>query len=97
MSDIPEWQSGDLALCIRTGRYLHAGQVLTVEAVTPADDLWSDGRFGVGLILAGVRHPANMPTGEFWHGHFRKVTPPKADEFDREVIELMNSKPEKVS
>jgi hypothetical protein len=90
MSD--NWQPGDLALHINPRpRFLRTGAVYVVQGVV-GPIKWACGDFGPALILQGHIHPENDrndANGGFWHGQFRKVTPPKADEFDREVIELM--------
>ena len=101
MSDIPEWQPGDLALCIKGG-------VIDLNAKRPlewprAGKIYRVRQAGPSKFTVGYRHalwlydgPDNAGHGPVWAAsRFRKVTPPKADEFDREVIELMNS--EKVS
>ena len=49
----------------------------------------SAGHLAIGL--AEVR--SNGPVGDFYAFCFRKITPPKADEFDREVIDLMTGQP----
>lgn len=99
MSD--DWTPGDLALCIKVGQwrcsttlrptpapYPKTGRVYTVTCVGLAGG-------GLCLELAEVPTPLN-PNGSKrpWRANrFIKVTPPKADEFDGEVIELMTSRP----
>lgn len=86
-----DWQKGDLALCVRTGRVAAtiAGCIYTVSEVRQQPD-------GLALDFENAENGAPYGPPRFW-GHnparFRKVTPPKADEFDREVIDLMNRKP----
>ena len=78
-----DWQKGDLALCVKKtdpGNPLRVGAVYTVERISAQGN----------LHLRGV---AENGLGAFKRDRFRKVTPPKADEFDREVIELMNGQP----
>ena len=84
------WQKGDLALCVNTRpssrwqnrRGPKSGQVATVESVT-------FGKTRMGLVL--VEFPTSNRYG--WSAsRFRKITPPKADEYDRETIDLMRSK-----
>ena len=94
------WQVGDLALCMRgstpcadCGRVFDqvAGRVYTVSRVYNND-------YGLALEFA------ELPAGDFpcdsfsVHSgydaaHFRKITPPRADAFDREVIEAMRGEP----
>ena len=85
-----EWQKGDLALCIHFGAWflygnsepvdtpVKAGKVFTVVGVVPLGDT-------IYLTLAGVQRHHYAP----W---FRKITPEKPDEFDREVIEAMKER-----
>ncbi|MXO67771.1 hypothetical protein GRI72_02850 [Altererythrobacter marinus] len=87
-----DWQRGDLALCVDDkpspllGRHpAIKGRIYTVASVVIADSL--------GLTFEEIDHPNAL--GYYAH-RFRKVTPPKADEFDREVIDLMNRKPVEV-
>jgi len=84
-----DWQVGDLALCIKLGPWRDVigpkcGEVRAVRGV---------GRdpIGVGLWLEG--YPGKLRSDGFSASRFRKITPPKADEFDREVIDLMIGKP----
>lgn len=91
-----DWQVGDLALCIDDGpaRYVKGsrenadpaslvrGRVYTVLFVGPDTK-------GIGLTGLAV---TSRNWGWFAE-RFIKVTPPAADEFDREVIEQMNSAP----
>lgn len=95
------WQVGDLALCVRGGYisgpiinkpFPDSGALYTVREVVvfdAPDDLW--------LVVDGA--PDNVDGNGTNHGplwvakRFTKVTPPEADEFDREVIEQMNSQP----
>lgn len=93
-----DWQVGDCALCVNNGpmvssrgnvRFtpeLHIGAIYTVSAV------------GTGLKLAELPDKEFHPDSRIkWLGYnrkrFIKVTPPAADEFDTEVIELLNRKP----
>lgn len=89
-----DWQVGDLALCVRaTGepwKYLpgtpamRAGSIYSVDGVV---DICGQ----CGLIFQ--EHPSSHPQRAFCASAFRKITPPAADEFDREVIEQMNGAP----
>ena len=84
------WQKGDLALCVndhpaRDGTPCPAkrGCVYTVENVFVT-------RFGnTGLTFQDVSH---LHTRGYHATRFRKITPPKPDEFDREIIDLMRGK-----
>lgn len=90
-----DWQVGDLALCVRTsslmsggytsigGNLLRQGAIYTVTAMSANENSGL-----LDLTLAEVR--SGTATGGFNSLRFRKVTPPAADEFDRETIELMN-------
>ena len=95
MSD--NWQPGDLALCVMDGGTTFAGELFDVIEVIGT--VWCAAECGVdegeatALVFANRRHPTN-PFGAFVDiPRFRKVTPPKADEFDREIIEIMTGKP----
>lgn len=88
------WQVGDLALCIDGGCNAFwagwepkAGHFYAVARVC-AGGLDRHDRYSVGLDLVGISAPT-----QFAASRFVKVTPPKADEFDREVIDLMIGKP----
>lgn len=89
-----DWQIGDLALCIK-GYSLCKPPLVTGSIYTVRDVFW-----GVdateeceALELDGMPIIIDEQ-GEQWDGHesyrFTKVTPPAADEFDRETIALMN-------
>tara|TARA_R110002012_G_scaffold16958_23_gene64569 strand:- start:38 stop:331 length:294 start_codon:yes stop_codon:yes gene_type:complete len=90
------WQKGDLALCVRDGSWVNhnggprKGEIHKVVAIMTGE---------VGHHINP--HPSNtcflafapwLPISVFGNVNFRKVTPPKADEFDREVIDLMAGK-----
>ena len=92
MSD--DWKVGDLALCVDTSRIrcgprdVHLGSnspplgsVKVVTAVLGSEWRGTDGCGCAAIMIEGGRvcHVAR----------FIKVTPPAADEFDREVINLM--------
>ena len=80
-----DWQKGDLALCV-VGKY--SGRIYLVVGVLKQG-------IQTGLLIEGSQ--SGHPTGAWCASSFRKVTPPKADEFDREVIELMNGQPAEYS
>lgn len=91
------WQVGDLALCIKIGTWRtvtsmkeirngpRPGSIHQVSAVAFPDDIGGS---------AALYFDEFMP-GRFNGRRFRKVTPPKADEFDREVIEHLTGAPVK--
>ena len=97
-----DWKVGDFALCIYNGEItssqgtkckapdLVVGRVYTVSEVRP-----------YGLIVAEIPrrrvHPVSLRRwGGYAQCRFRKVTPREADEFDREVIDLMTKQPAEV-
>lgn len=88
-----DWQVGDLALCIKQGKW---------RSVEDCDEGLSlrFPRLGCVYRVAGVQRDMKgswLNFDEFGGGfaatRFIKTTPPEADQFDREVIELMNGKP----
>lgn len=87
------WQVGDLALCIEDGcskikKWLpRKGAIYTVSEVGSFDDyIWLD-----------LHEDMDINEHFAWDARiFRKITPPEADEFDREVIAAMTGKPEQV-
>ena len=93
-----DWQPGDIALCViggkidnspyKLGEYPAAGKFYTVEYVGPLDFLT-----GIDQALWFKDAPKNWSGQRVWGQlRFVKVTPPEADEFDKEVIELYNKK-----
>lgn len=95
------WQAGDLALYVSNSHKddefaLWAdwkpkkGGVYTVERVAYVQAQ----NPGIGLFL--VEDTCFTPNAAWDARDFRKVTPPEADEFDRETIELMRGKPVEV-
>ncbi len=100
-----DWQPGDLALCVRAGafrcssRQLHTGKSrdtprrgfvgkVIATTIPPLND-GSDCKCGCVLLIFEGGEKGVSP-------RFVKVTPPKADEFDKEVISLMTTNPSKV-
>ena len=91
-----DWQAGDIALCVKGGHFKYsrsdvqcpeAGRFYTVERVGHADFI--EGYLPALWLVDG---PYNV-TGKVWpQFRFVKVTPPEADEFDKETIELYNKK-----
>lgn len=91
-----DWQIGDLALCIKDPctpkNSTRAGRVYEVERVWTHPD---EGQ--LALDFFGINNGHRDPKIDAFWGHlparFRKITPPPADEFDREVIELLRREP----
>lgn len=93
-----DWKVGDLALCIKQGQWqsvktgdLHnygprCGEVCTVTGLCVK---------GGYIFLALAEWPGDGGYSYIAH-RFRKVTPRDADEFDREVIDLMTKQPAEV-
>ena len=85
-----DWQKGDLALCVRAPR-ISTPSLTRVGGVYTVLREARDGQGAPVLDLDGIPF-----VGSNFKGHiaarFRKVTPPKADEFDREIIDLMAGK-----
>lgn len=86
-----DWEVGDLALCVRGGD--------TVYGIWTADMQVAPAPGSIHLIDRVRDFDGCLGLGsQDWVGFFEasrfvKVTPPAADEFDRETIELMNRKP----
>lgn len=93
-----DWQVGDLALCIGedhcpgigTKWCPKVGGVYVVAEVVPAFQMVND---RVGLNFAEDTDKWAWKFSAHHALYFRKVTPEKAEEFDREVIEQMNGAP----
>lgn len=87
-----EWRVDDLALCIsRHGRYppeVRPGAVLTVSAVLNDMPDVITGHEGTALRFRDA--PDLGPRAAYCARRFRKITPPPADAFDLEIIDLMN-------
>lgn len=90
-----DWEVGDLALCVLTSkrpntqghgqRKVRKGGIYTVERAFVWKGLyWC-------IVLQGA-HSSHW-TKSYDARAFVKVTPPKADAFDLETINLMNPKP----
>lgn len=97
------WQVGDMALCIHSGpwharthddiitvRGPRAGAKLTVREVLTT---W---RGTAGLLFTDFPDPVIPRTAGYAGKCFRKLAPPEADEFDREVIAALTGQPEQV-
>lgn len=97
-----DWQKGNLALCVKLGpwRGEKDGEIKTVHQDVQAGGIYLVRHVGlselgrVTLWLDGVGDTLAFRHG-FHARRFRKITPPPADEFDRETIELMNRAPAK--
>ena len=89
-----DWQKGDLALCVREPENpalpSMMGKVFTVSGVDREVDCF--GEIGLWFFEISIKETREWASS-CAASRFRKVTPPKADEFDREVIELMNGQP----
>jgi len=94
-----DWQAGDLAMCVRGGMlpdniamptdFPVSGRIYHVTGASIHLD--SSGQMSKFLQFSDA--PANRDgTREWGASRFIKVTPPEADEFDREVIDLMNQR-----
>ena len=92
-----DWQVGDLALCVSQAHpsfddratSLTVGRCYTVRAVgRPLD--WLDGERALGLVEI---IPNRGPEYGWPQSLFINITPPEADAFDREVIDLMTGAP----
>lgn len=86
-----DWQVGDLALCIKLGGWV----------ATKDNSPWNPGSvrcggvYTISSVRAGIHVPVALmfvgePKRQYDASRFRKVTPPAADEFDRETIALFN-------
>ena len=86
-----DWEPGDLALCVNTspiecieGTHM-GGNCPPHMSVTTVSD--------IGPSECGVCQVLVIDGGRYCvAARFIKVTPPEADEFDREVIDLMNQR-----
>lgn len=97
------WQPGDLALCIKLGPWTRRyADGYTAEGNGPAPGSVHVVS-AVGLTFHGLpslkfaEHDLGPSHTGYRADRFRKVTPPPADEFDRETIDLMAGKPVPVS
>ncbi len=88
-----DWQIGDLALCIKQGPW----EIIEGPSTPSGDDPEPGCIYCVANVelaeLAGLVLGFAEFHSQYQAGRFVKVTPPEADEFDREVIELLNRHP----
>lgn len=90
-----DWKVGDLALCVKVGDWLRAGT--NVKSTGLPDYPKAGGVYRVRSVGYGQHWlalwleelPGEQPGDAFAAIRFVKITPPAADEFDREVIEQM--------
>src|SRR3546814_1520945 len=89
-----DWRVDDLALCIsRHERYppeVRPGAVFTVRAVLAEMPDLTGGQPGTGLKFKDV--PDLGPRAAYCARRFRKITPGEPDDFDAEVIDLLDRK-----
>lgn len=95
MTKHTEWQVGDLALCVKLDAWVvYDGPLTGPEErpepgkIYPVAEVVSDPVRGLHLCFV------EFGTDLFVADRFIKVTPPEADEYDREVIDLMTGEPE---
>ena len=94
-----DWQVGDLALCVSIKPHW-SDQAISAPFVPKVGGLYTVARcglcrFGHNLLL-GLREDPNGLKHGYLAFRFVKVTPPEADAFDREVIDLMTGAPQEV-
>ena len=95
-----DWRKGDLALCVKLNPWRGSNTGMVLRGPKPgsiyAVDSVQAGPSGILTLAfaegAFYRLKDGYPIVRWRASAFRKVTPPKADEFDREVIDLMAGK-----
>ena len=94
-----DWQAGDIALCVIGGKMPYS-EGSSVKEFPKAGAFYKVVKAGEKSMDFSLRKalwfedsPPNLHGERVW-GAFRfvKVTPPEADEFDKETIELYNKK-----
>ena len=99
LNDMSDWQAGDIALCVIGGKMPYSKGISVKEfpkggalyKVVKAGEISMD--FSLKKALWFEDAPPNLGEERVWAAfRFVKVTPPEADEFDKEVIELYNKK-----
>lgn len=95
-TEVTDWQVGDLALCVSQGpdpddwaANCGGPRLGSVQLVAEVQWLAEDGLSPEGVHLSFEDHFDSY----FYHLGFVKVTPPAADDFDREVIQQMVREP----
>lgn len=90
------WQVGDLALCVRRGGNPGIPRVLSKKPVIGGVYML-EGVVVVGGVTGLVLqdHYSTHSTSAWRADCFIRITPPEADEFDREVIEHLTGAPVK--
>lgn len=94
-----DWQAGDLALCIGMMDEDGAldGRLTSWCPVIGAIYNVTQVYFGEEWTWLELGEDPERDGTHGWNSHyFRKVTPPEADAFDREVIAAMSGQPEQV-
>ena len=94
-----DWQIGDMALCVRSGVMkcpkdefvTHTGQNVKGAAFKTVCGISIDPMSKVSDCACVVLRFTDGSAGIA--ARFRKITPPEADAFDREVIEHMTRQP----
>lgn len=91
------WKHGDAAMCIRDFSDLGDGKQVDwgpkTGAIYSVSDVSVD---ALGVVFLDFdEDPDHDPEYGWWASRFIKVTPPEADEFDREVIEHLTGAPVK--
>lgn len=94
------WKPGDIALCVRGGRFDNSVLYLSIEhpktgakySVTKVGNFKFAQGNALGLWFSDA--PKNTNEERLWVAHrFVKITPEEADEFDKETIALYNNPP----
>ena len=92
-----DWKIGDLALCVDDGPVKIFGKFLEVDPIYVSN--LKIGSFYTITDIAPSRDGKFIAIGDWGKRaggistRFIKVTPPEADEFDREVIDLLIGEP----
>jgi hypothetical protein len=92
-----DWQSGDIALCVKGGKITDAPY--GAKGYPVAGKLYTVGSGGISMFYGGLKRyldlvdgPINVTDRRWPSARFVKVIPPEADKFDRETIDLYNKK-----
>lgn len=93
------WEVGDLALCVskptaEEANFTVPGFMPEVGGIYQVSDVGTAVHVECGHEMFALAFEEDEDQSNGWNAaRFRKVTPPAADEFDREVIEQMNGAP----